>query len=264
MATDPRMENETASSALSPATQTLLSVIIFVHFTAIAVNMLAEPSGPWPTLDGMGVGLADSPAFITEGMAETARQYAMAVRLGETGRFPSNRLQPLQVHLEAILYDDKGEKIGERILPDPNAAPWNRNREQIIAQALANDIMRPNPGTEAIPPAGQDPVKVPVWRPAKPNDPVQQLTQVPVHLLTRPPDPPDWGPSEWGLNLSRSYAVYLCRSTGAASVEIRRHWRYQPAPFMIQSDSGKLGPGELEQLGERISSYGKVSDADQR
>jgi hypothetical protein len=47
-------------------------------------------------------------------------------------------------------------------------------------------------------------------------------------------------------------------------VEIRRHWRYQPAPFMIQSDSGKLGPGELEQLGERISSYGKVSDADQR
>jgi hypothetical protein len=212
----------------------------------------------------MGVGHADPPPFITEGIAETARHYAQGIRLGETGRYPGNRLQPLQVHLEAILYDEKGEKIGERILPDPASLPWNRNREQMIAQALANDIMRPNPGNEAIPPAGTEPEKVRVWRPAKPGDPVQQLTQVPIHLLTRPPDPPDWGPSDWGLNLSRSYAVHLCRSTGAATVELRRRWRNQSTPIMIQSESGKLGPGELEQIGERISSYGKVSDVDQR
>jgi hypothetical protein len=250
--------------SLPTPVRVFLSVVVVVHFAAIGINILAEPSGPWPALDGSGVGLAESPAFLSEGMIEAARDYALAVRLGETGRFPSNRLQPLQVHLEAILYDKDGKEIGTRDLPDPNSTPWNRAREQLIAQALANDVMRLNPGNEPIYPAGQEPPKVAVWRPLKRGDPVQHLTEVATHLLTRPPDPPDWGPSEWGLTLSRSYAVHLCRATGAASVELRRKWRLQPAPFMIQSDASKLGPRELEQLGERISTYGKVSDADQR
>jgi hypothetical protein len=104
-----------------------------------------------------------------------------------------------------------------------------------------------------------------VWRPIKPNDPVQHLTYVFEHTLTRPPDPPDWGPSEWGLTLSKSYAVRLCRATGASAVELRRRWRYQPTPFMIQSDARPIDAKEgQESFGERISTYGKVSDADQR
>jgi hypothetical protein len=250
--------------ALSPAIQFVLSAVVVVHFAAIGVNILAEPSGPWPSLGGGGIGLADSPAFITEGMASAARSYVMAVRLGETGRFPSNRLQPLQVQLEAILYNDAGEEVGKQFLPDPNSFPWNRAREQLIAQALANDVLRPNPGNESIPPPGQEPEKVQVWRPLKQGDTIQHLTQVPIHLLTRPPDPPDWGPSDWGLTLSRSYAVHLCRATGANAVELRRRWRYQPAPFMIEADPRPLGRMELEQLGERVSTYGKVSDAEPR
>ena len=90
---------------------TLLSIVIVVHFAAIGVNILSEPSGPWPSLDGMGVGLAEPPMFITEGITETARNYVQGLRVAETGRYPSIRLQPLQVHLEAILYDKDGNAL---------------------------------------------------------------------------------------------------------------------------------------------------------
>ena len=249
---------------LAPGLQLLLSVVLLIHFGLIGITILAEPSGPWPSISGEGFGLTEPPAFLSEGMIQTARDYAFAVRLGETGRFPSNRLQPQQVQLEAMLYDESGKEIGTRKLPDPSTAPWNRVREQFIAQALANDIMKLNPGNEPIYPAGQEPPKVPVWR-TKQGETIQQLSQVPPHLLTRPPDPPDWGPSDWGLELSRSYALHLCRQTGAAAVEIRRHWRNQPAPFLISSDNRPLERREWDMpFGERISSYGKVSDADRK
>jgi hypothetical protein len=86
---------------------------------------------------------------------------------------------------------------------------------------------------------------------------VQLLTWVPEHLLARDPTPTDWGPEEWGLALSRSCARYLCRSYGAASCEIRRLWKYQQPPFLVTGNQ----PIQKEMFAERISTYGKVSDA---
>ena len=236
------------------------TVIVVVHFGLIAVNILSELSGPWPNLARPGQGPGAPPAFLTDGMIEAGHNYTNLVRLRETGRFPSIRWQPLQVQVEAVLYDESGKETGVKPLPDPNSMPWNRARENLLAQALANDMERPNPGNEAIPPAGQEPKKIPVWRPVKPNDPVQTLQYVPEHLLSREPGAPDWGPSEWGLTLSKSYAIHLCRSTGAASVEIRRKWRNQILPAVIESDMRPSKQEEEHLFGERISTYGKVSD----
>ena len=252
-------------STLSPPLRAILSLLVAVHFGAIAVNILADVSGPWPNLFGPGRGLGAPPPFIGDGLTQAARDYVDLVRLGENGRFPSNRWYDLQVQLDAVLFNEKGEEIAKRTLPDPNATPWIRAREQLLAQALANDLERPNPGNEAIPPAGQEPVKVPVWRLAKPDDTIQVLAYVPLHLLSREPGAPDWGPSDWGLLLSKSYATHLCRQTGAASVEIRRRWRYRILPSFIDEDGRPVSKQEAEQtLGERISSYGKMSDAGQR
>jgi hypothetical protein len=245
---------------LSTPLRTTLSAIVVVHFGLVAIHVLSEFSGPWPNLSRPGQGPGAPPAFITEGMVDAAQSYTNLVRLGETGRFPSIRWQPLQVKVEAVLYDESGKEIGVKPLPDPDSTPWNRARENMLAQALANDMERMNPGNEAIYPAGQEPPKVPVWRPVKPDDPIQVLTYLPEHLLSREFGAPDWGPSEWGLTLSRSYAVHLCRSTGAASVEIRRKWRNQILPAVIESEIRPPNQEEEQMFGERVSTYGKVSD----
>ena len=256
---------EDERAKLSPALSGTLSLILAVHFGAVVVNILADVGGPWPNLFGPGRGLGTPPPFISEGLSQAVHDYLDVVRLTENGRFPSNRWQDLQVRLEAVLFNEFGEEIGRRVVPDPNSTPWNRAREQLIAQALANDVEKPNPGNEAIPPAGQEPTKVPVWRFAKPGDREQVLTYVPEHLLSRDMMALDWGPSDWGLTLSKSYATHLCRETGAAAVEIRRNWRMRVLPSFIDEGGRAVSKEEAEQtLGERVTSYGKVSDAGQR
>jgi hypothetical protein len=251
-----REEQETGA-AIHGMVKQILGLVVVLHFAFIIVFMLGVRSGPWPMWEGPGADFADVPRFLNGPVLEWSRKYLSTLRLDETGRYPSLRHTPVEVRMHARFLDAEGKETGTLDFPHSNSPFWIKPWERMIAQALANDVMREPPQGEKSYPPGTKPPQFAVWRSPKPDDPVQQLTWVPEHLLSRAPSPPDWGPDEWGLALSRSCARYLCRTYGAASVEIHRHWKYQQPPFAVLAER----PPDKEAFGERISNYGKVSHA---
>jgi hypothetical protein len=240
------------------------SAAIVFHLTAIIIPILDMPSGPWVTGDGARPMSAPEFAHAANGLATVHAEY---LRLAHSYHFASNRPGDIPgVQFEVRLRDKDGTLMETLQFPDPNANPWVRHRQEILASALAPDLPLPPSQSEVIPPAGEKVPNVDLWAikgedfsgklgamppPADGKAPLE-LRSVPQHRVPRNRGQV-WRPSEWSLVLARSYARHLCHAHGAATAEIVRHTR-EPVSYSVL-----LGNG-VPDLDELVASFGEVSE----
>jgi hypothetical protein len=235
------------------------SAAILFHLAAIIIPILDMPSGPWAK--PMMPRERPEPEF-AHAAGGLATLHADYPSIAHSYHFVSNRPGDIPgVELDVILRDEDGTLMKTLRFPDPDANPWLRHRQGILASALAPDLPVESPKSDVIPPPLENPV-VDVWalqgeefpprpdvQPPADNKAPLALRKVPKHLVPRYRNV--WGPSEWSLVLVRSYARYLCRTHGADTAEFVRHTR-EPVSYSVL-----LGNGAPE-LDEIVASYGRM------
>ena len=246
------------------------SAAIVCHFGAVLIPILDAPSGPWATPNGRS--MEDPPAFAhaLRGLADWHAQY---LRLANNDHFAFNRPTGIPaVEMEVRLKDDAGKVTRTLHFPDPQANPWVRHRQELLARGLAPDLPTEPSGQEVVPAPGQKAPTADVWLtrddvipdPASsakldfltdpdPDHPVQlRLRTVPLHLVPRGRGV--MKPSDMSVVAARSYARCLCRQYGAAKAEIIRRTREPISPALLSK--GEPPDDAFEEL---LASFGEVS-----
>jgi len=223
------------------------SLAILIHFVAVIAHTLAVPSGPWPGPEPRT--MAGPPRFAQSVDEYLGQAYLSALRLSHNYHFTSNQPASPGVYLEIHIHDTAGETLTSLQFPDKNANRWVRHRQECFVSGLVPDRPIMPPAGEEVPAPGQEPRKVEIWELA--GEQGLRLQEKEEHLIPRNRDV--WGPTEWSRVVVRSYARYLCRAHGAASVEIVRHSRdvIPPAAFL----NGRPPPAAFSDL---VASYGKI------
>jgi hypothetical protein len=229
------------------------SAAIAFHLIAVVSQALAAPSGPWPSLEGPDEASAPQFAFSLNSMTES---YLKLVKMTHNYHFPSNRPMAPAVSLEVRLLDENGQEIETVRVPDDTANPWVRHRESVLARWLGEDRPIAPPQSEVIAGPGRDVPEVLIWELAKgreSKDHKVELTVRKVDVNSIPRDRPVFGPSAASLLLARSYARYLCRTHGAARVEILRHHKDPIPPVVMFMENVQAGGFE-----EQVSNFGEL------
>lgn len=234
---------------LSPWLIGLGSAAIALHLTAVVVAALAAPSGPWVYPDGSN--MAPPPQFAAQ-LHEAATPYLKLVRMTDNYHFATNRPGMAGVYFEVRLKDETGKLLATQTFPDENANFWVRHRQTLLAQWLSLDEPVQPPQGEVIAAPGQQVQTVELWDTGPPPGSRNwKIKKVPQHLVPR--DQPLFKPTEWALVLARSYARYLCRTSGAASAELIRHTRQSIPPSVM---SMPQAPAEM--FDERTADFGEL------
>ncbi len=233
---------------------------ILLHFAAVVVPALDSPSGPWTTPTGPTM---DEPPAFAHDIAGLAEWHARYLRTSSDYHFIFN--QPGRgpgVRMEVRLSDQDGRLIRTVALPEPQANPWLRHREELLVRQLAPDLPVPPPGQEFLPPPGKPGPTATVWLSREddlpgwkaPEDAGIQfwLATIPQHLVPRNREV--MRPSDWAVVLVHSYARRLCRESGAARAEVVRFSREPMAPLVLY---GNMPPPEA--FVERSASFGEVT-----
>jgi len=234
------------SKAAHPARKLLMvaaSLAILFHFGAVIIHALAAPSGPWPDAN-----MASAPSFARALDEPLVQGYLKPLKLTHNYHFPSNRPIVPGVYLQVTLKDSKGETQKTLVFPDPESNAWVRYLERLFAQGLVPDQPIAPPQGEEIPAPHQQVRTVTIWDGEQPL----RLHQVPEHLVPR--NRPVYGPTDWSMVLVNSYARYLRRKLGAASVEVVRHSRDVVPPTVLLTENP--GPMAFKDL---LASYGDIS-----
>ena len=213
-----------------------------------------------------------SPAFAhaIRGLADWHGQY---LRLANSDHFVFNRPAAVPaVEMEVRLKDGDGKVTRTLRFPDPQANPWVRQRQELLARALAPDQPSEPSGQEVVPAPGQKAPTADIWLTREddipdpsasakldfltdpdPDHPVQlRLRTVPLHLVPRGRGV--MRPSELSVVVARSYARSLCRQYGAARAEIIRHTREPISPALLFK-----GEPPADAFEELLASFGEVS-----
>jgi hypothetical protein len=234
------LDSQSAPDAVPRWITLLGSVAIAFHFTALTVNALAAPSGPWPGMDGPN--MATPPQFAHSLASWLTPTYLQDVKLTSDYHFRSNRTGQAGVYFVVRLKDGAGNLIvvhdadgKERQLrfPDPDANPWVRFRQETLAGWLAPDQPVIPPQGEVIPAPHEKVPEVAIWE--MNENQVLHLRSVPEHLVPR--DRPAFRPTDWSMLAARSYARYLCRKYGAEKAEFIRHTREAMPPAVLFVDN---------------------------
>jgi hypothetical protein len=223
------------------------SVTVAFHFLAVISNVLAAPSGPWVSFgDPMGE-MAIPPRF-AQGLGEVlGPNYLKPIKMLQNYHFVSNQTKLPEVYFEVKLADETNRDAATPKFPDEHANFWVRHRHSLLARGLGGDMpFQPMEG-EAVGAPGQSVPDAIVW---SWDGKIKTIESVPQHLVPRNRDV--LRPSELARVLARSYARYLCSSTGTASAEVVRYSRY-PIPHNVLF-MGKPPPDMLEPV---IASFGK-------
>lgn len=224
------------------------SAAIVFHLFALAIVVLAVPSGPW-LVPPFGPSQADTPFFAQRISEFTTKRYLEPLQLASNYHFDSNRTDFDTVYVEAILRDSN-DKVMEKIrFPQDRSNVWVWNRQVLLAQSLgADDPIEPTRG-ESIPAPGQATRMVFIW--GVPENGIQKLEKVPQYGIPR--DRPVYRPTETTRELAQSYSRFLCRQSGAKSVELIRHHRRRVFPMYLFNDPP---PDAFEEI---ICSFGEYS-----
>ncbi len=222
------------------------SLLLVLHLSCLAIAALDAPSGPWST--PFGESMAMPPTFAETTNRVTGPIVIHGLRIANNYHYPSNRPAFSGVYLEARLKDASGKLVKTLRFPDPDAPMAVRHRQYMLIRWLADDIPVPPPEGEVIPAPNQRMNTLRIWDIVEPRR--LRLREVPEHLIPR--DRPVFRPSDWTLLVCRSYARYLCRTEGAAAVEMVRKSREPISPIVIMG--GNAAP---ETLMEMESSFGE-------
>jgi hypothetical protein len=205
----------------------LASAAIAFHLFALIVRALAAPSGPWPSQESSS--MVPPPQF-AQGISETLTPtYLNYLRLTNDYHFPTNHPAVPDAYFVAKLrFNDSPETKTIRV-PDEHANFWVRHRQNLLARALTNDAPVQPPQGESVAAPSQQVRTVQIWEQG--DGGVLQVRTTPEHLIPR--DRPVFRPGDWPKLLVRSYARYLCRTQGATSADIVRHWRDPISPAVL-------------------------------
>ncbi|HQX50912.1 MAG TPA: hypothetical protein PLR25_13445 [Planctomycetaceae bacterium] len=228
----------------------IFSVVISGHLLAVLAMILAVPSGPWPTADGTS--LSTPPQFAYSLNTLIPRSYLQSLGMAQHDHHVSDDPARRGVFLELRLEDANGHPLTTFTLPNPECNWWIRHRQSLLVRGLADDIPIAPPEGEMISAPGQSASTTPIWEVSSNGG--LELRDVAEHLIPR--ERPVFGPSEKSLLLARSMARYLCRTQGAARVEIIRHTQEAiPPAIMFLSD-----PPADESAGTLVSNFGKFAE----
>jgi hypothetical protein len=208
------------------------SVAILFHLTALGVRVLAANSGPWPSMEGGG--RMGPPQFAYQLYQSLPGGYLQLAQLTHNYHFDSDRPSQTGIYLEARLKDKDGNEIAKLTFPDANANSWMRHRQRLLVDKLGNDEPVIPPMTERVAAPGQPTEKVTIWDEYENGK--ARLKTVDLNSLigsTRP----NMRPSDVAMLYARAYARYLCRTHGAASAEIIRHYQNPIPPVVLYDDS---------------------------
>lgn len=224
------------------------SLAIAFHLFAILMLALAASSGPWPT--PFGSSTAFGPKFADRANQVLTPSYLDPLRMTHNYHFFTNRPELPTATFEIILKDKQGVVKRRLSYPDPDANPWVRFRQRLLAIGLADDEPVQLPRGEIIPAAGKKMPTVSYWD-AGPDEKIARLTMNEIHLA--PKNRPLYKPRDWSLLLARSYMRRACRHEGLPSAELVRHVREPIMSAMIYVDEPP--PGTFTEL---TNSFGEV------
>jgi hypothetical protein len=206
------------------------SLAIVFHLGAVSVNALAAPSGPWPGGDGDQI---VRPPLIFFKADRLVADYLQPIRMTTNYHLLANRVPGNPgVTLEFRLKDEEGKEIGTVKLPDENANAWVRHRQSLLTTVFGEDQRLAPPQSEIIAAPGREVPNVQFWEMEK-----GQLRLKTVSINQIPRDHPVSGPNDFTFLCARSYARYLCRTYGAAKVEIVRHHQDPIRPFVLTEEN---------------------------
>jgi hypothetical protein len=157
--------------------------------------------------------------------------YLSFLKLDPDYHFPDNRPGAPGVFLIAHVKDGSGKVLKSLRIPDADANPWLRHRQEQIASRLNQDVPVPMPQGERLAPVGQSLPTVKYWDmvpDARNNFRLKEVSELEV-----PRGRPVFKPSDWSLLLAQSYARYLCRAYGGTAVEIERHTKGMIPPMAL-------------------------------
>ena len=227
------------------------SVAICLHLGAVGINVLAAPSGPWLGSEG-GAVPAKAPDFAGDLNEFGQPAYLSLVRLDPNYQvalyhFDSNRPGGQGVYFVANVKDEAGKVIKTVRIPDPEANPWVRHRQEQLAASLSFDEPVPQRQGDKLAPVGQEETQISFWRG---EGRTFNLVTVPK---SEQPSTPVMRPSKLSLLLAQSYTRHLCREYGGASAEIVRHVRPLIPPTVLWQ--GEPRPGLYD---ETVNNFGEL------
>jgi hypothetical protein len=223
------------------------SLVVACHLLALATNVLAAPSGPWPTMEGMSQ--APPPQFAQSVAEPVAQPYLRLLKMTHNYHFPSNRPGGFEAFLEVRLFDDQGREMKTLRLPDPDASAAVRRQQALLARWMTDDMPVLPPQAEKVYPKDQEAPRVSIWE-GPPQGPLAIRTLFEHELRSRGPAV---RPSDWSVLLAKSYARYLCREHGATSADVIRHSRGAIPPTVLFDQEPRPGPAE-----DLLSNYGRL------
>lgn len=234
---------------LPPAIKIAASALILFHLTALVALALTAPSGPWPTQFGASTALP--PPFALAVNEFTFQHYLRHLNMTHNYHFQSNNPEAPAVEFEVKLKDKLGS-VTTLKFPDPSASFWVRHRQQLLAQALADDTPVESRLGQIVLPKGKKAPTILAWKGVEGSS-ILRLEQISELELTGN-NRQMMRPSEWSLILARAYVRHLCRQRGADSGELLRRHRNAIHPTVLFME-GPLPPETFE---ERVSNFGEV------
>jgi hypothetical protein len=227
------------------------SVVIAAHLLAVGALVLAAPSGPWFVPQAGIPDMALPPQFAAAVNDVTAPNYLFHVKLIHNYHFASNRTGLPGATLTVRVKDRNGKVLKTLKLPDENANPWIRHRQELLARALADDVPQMPPEGVRLAAVGGKEREVKIWMPE--SETTLRLHTLPEHKLHRvlhdlreqkklPPNENLARPSDWALLLAHSYARHLCHEYDAAKAELIRTTQMPVSPAVLMLPGPQSGP----------------------
>ncbi|MFO0876746.1 MAG: hypothetical protein U0840_05180 [Gemmataceae bacterium] len=223
------------------------SLAIAYHVGCVGLNVLAAPSGPWPSMEGPD--MQGPPQGFAALHEQVASPYLRAIRQTHNAHFRTNRVGMPSAFLVIDLEDANGVVEQTIRFPDPKASGGLRRMQESVCRWIVDDQPLPRDITERIPAPNKKVNEVSFWEQVEGESRKLNLTRLPENEL--PTQQNVMRPSRWSLIVIGSLGRYFTRTQGAKTVTFARHSR-DPIPPRVLME--RETPPEMDEL---VSNYGR-------
>lgn len=224
------------------------SLLIAYHVLCVVLNVLAAPSGPWPSMDGAD--MSPPPQGFAVAHESISMGYLKGIKQTHNYHFRTNRVGFPGAYLQIDLEDSNGVVVKTLRFPDPKAPRSLQRKQEALVRWVIDDQPMQRDMTERIPAPNQKIKEATIWEPVEGEPRKLNLTRIPENEV--PNDRQVFRPSRWSLIVLGALARHLCRANDVATVSIARHSR-EPIPPRVLSE--RETPPEMEDL---VSTYGRL------